>query len=134
MANGTASDSSFRLSLVNNKFTLFSVVQGRFLAYNISKLQTLKANKNAPNLLKKYFKHFDNILSKLSKLQRPEKMKIKEFRVTLPMTVDEYQVKLQIQITKYNDGRGYKYKCKCVQIKIECVSQPQLYSVAEIFS
>ena len=95
MANGTASDSSFRLSLVNNKFTLFSVVQGRFLAYNISKLQTLKANKNAPNLLKKYFKHFDNILSKLSKLsklQRPEKMKIKEFRVTLPMTVDEYQV------------------------------------------
>ena len=91
MPNGTASDSSFRLSLVNNKFTFFSVVQRRFLAYNISKLQTLKANKNAPNLLKKYFKHFDNILSKLSKLQRPE-MKIKEFRVTLPMTVDEYQV------------------------------------------
>ena len=32
------------------------------MAYNISKLQTLKANKNAPNLLKKYFKHFDNII------------------------------------------------------------------------
>ena len=28
-------------------------------------------------------------------------MKIKEFRVTLPMTVDEYQVEIQIQMCPY---------------------------------
>lgn len=82
----------------------------------------MKINGTRGKLLKKYFKDFDKI-DKLGKLQRPE-MKIKEFRVTLPMTVDEYQVKIQNRKTmmtvyeyqvkiqmhntkyKYNDGSG----------------------------